>query len=135
MSYDETTKGVISMSFTFTRIDHVQLAAPRGSEDQARAFFVGVLGLTEIEKPATLNKKGGAWFQLANYQIHIGIEEPFLPARKAHPAFEIENLEGFKDHLSKHQIEFKEDDELPGADRIYLEDPFGNRMEILEWQQ
>ncbi len=121
------------MSFTFKKIDHVQLAAPKGTEQQARAFFGGILGLVEVEKPENLRKKGGVWFQLGNYQIHIGIEEPFTPAKKAHPAFEIENLEELKAHLTNQHVHFIEDYELPGANRIYLDDPFGNRMEILEW--
>lgn len=121
------------MAFKFKAIDHVQLAAPKGSEEQARWFFGEVLGFEEIEKPAELKKRGGAWFQYGNCQIHIGIEEPFVPARKAHPAFEIENIEGLKEHLSSSGIEYIEDDKLPGTNRIYVHDPFGNRIELLEW--
>lgn len=122
------------MEFKFKAIDHVQLAAPKGSENQARRFFGEVLGFAEIEKPAELKKRGGAWFQYGNCQIHIGIEESFIPARKAHPAFEIENIEALKQHLSSSGIDFNEDDMLPGANRIYVNDPFGNRIELLEWQ-
>ncbi|RSD23284.1 VOC family protein [Mesobacillus subterraneus] len=121
------------MVFTFKAIDHVQLAAPTGSEDAARRFFGDILGFEEIEKPAELKKRGGAWFRYGNCQIHIGIEEPFVPARKAHPAFEIANIEGLKQHLTASGVQFVEDDKLPGANRIYLEDPFGNRIELLEW--
>ncbi len=75
------------MGFALKGIDHVQLAAPKGSEEAARSFFAGILGMTEIEKPEKLRKRGGVWFQFGSSQLHIGIEEPFVPARKAHPAF------------------------------------------------
>lgn len=121
------------MSFAFKSIDHVQLAAPKGSETIARKFFSEILGLQEVEKPGILGKRGGVWFQFGTYQIHIGIEEPFAPAKKAHPAFQVENLEALKIHLAKNGINFIVDTDLPGANRIYMNDPFGNRMEILEW--
>lgn len=121
------------MGFKFKAIDHIQLAAPKGSEGEARRFFVGILGFEEVEKPAELKKRGGAWFQFGNCQIHVGIEEPFVPARKAHPAFEIENIEGLKKHLISSKVDYTEDDKLPGASRIYVHDPFGNRLELLEW--
>ncbi|MBA2174216.1 VOC family protein [Halobacillus locisalis] len=122
------------MTYQFEAIDHIQLAAPKGSEEEARAFFTGVLGLEEIEKPALLRKRGGVWFRFGHYQIHIGIEEPFTPAKKAHPAFRIKDLEALKGHLRDKEYAFIEDDNLPGANRIYVYDPFGNRMEMLEWQ-
>ena len=121
------------MSFTFKKIDHIQLAAPRECEEEARRFFTGILGLPEIEKPPLLKKKGGVWFTLGSYQIHIGVEEKFSPAKKAHPAFAVENLEALKEHLSEQGVSFVVDAELPGANRIYIHDPFGNRIEILEW--
>ncbi|MCK1997113.1 VOC family protein [Psychrobacillus psychrodurans] len=121
------------MSFAFKSINHVQLAAPKGSEDIAKRFFGEILGFQEVEKPEVLKKRGGVWFQFGNYQIHIGIEEPFAPAKKAHPAFQVENLEALKTHLMKHEVNFIVDTDLPGANRIYVSDPFGNRIEILEW--
>ncbi|SEN77185.1 Catechol 2,3-dioxygenase [Paenisporosarcina quisquiliarum] len=121
------------MSFAFKSIDHVQLAAPKGSEIIAKHFFGEILGFHEVEKPEVLKKRGGVWFQFGNYQIHIGIEEPFAPAKKAHPAFQVENLEALKTHLMKHEVNFIVDTDLPGANRIYVNDPFGNRIEILEW--
>ncbi|WP_342599764.1 VOC family protein [Psychrobacillus sp. FSL H8-0483] len=121
------------MSFAFKSIDHVQLAAPKGSEKIARRFFGEILGLQEIEKPENLRKRGGVWFSFASYQVHIGIEDPFAPAKKAHPAFEIQNLEALKIHLTKNEVSFIVDTDLPGANRIYVHDPFGNRIEILEW--
>ncbi|MGG4267107.1 VOC family protein [Peribacillus simplex] len=121
------------MPFIFKSIDHIQLAAPKGSEDTARNFFKNILGFDEVEKPEELKKRGGVWFEFGNYQIHIGIEEPFYPAKKAHPAFEIENIEELKKHLITNGIEVIEDDKRPGAKRFYISDPFGNRMELLEW--
>ena len=121
------------MPFIFKSIDHIQLAAPKGSEDTARKFFKNILGFEEVEKPEELKKRGGVWFEFGNYQIHIGIEEPFYPAKKAHPAFEIENIEELKKHLVTNGIDVMEDDKLPGAKRFYISDPFGNRMELLEW--
>ncbi|SNT58243.1 Catechol 2,3-dioxygenase [Bacillus sp. OK838] len=121
------------MPFIFKSIDHIQLAAPKGSEDTARKFFKNILGFEEVEKPEELKKRGGVWFEFGNYQIHIGIEEPFYPAKKAHPAFEIENIEELRKHLITNGIDVMDDDKLPGAKRFYISDPFGNRMELLEW--
>ncbi|RPF50667.1 glyoxalase [Aquisalibacillus elongatus] len=121
------------MGFTFKQIDHVQLAAPRGTEDQARAFFIEGLGFEEVEKPEALKKNGGVWFERGDIQIHIGIEDPFNPARKAHPALEINGLQELMHHLDQQDIAYQADDKLPGANRIYVNDPFGNRIEILEW--
>ncbi|MFL0475681.1 VOC family protein [Priestia aryabhattai] len=122
------------MSFTFKAIDHIQLAAPKGSEEEARNFFIKVLGFKELEKPENLKKRGGVWFGFANYQVHIGIENPFSPAKKAHPAFQVENIHLLKDHLRNNNIHYIEDDNLPGAERFYMDDPFGNRLEFLEWK-
>ncbi|WP_174734622.1 VOC family protein [Mesobacillus harenae] len=121
------------MTYHFNKIDHVQLAAPKGGEEQARHFFREILGFIEVEKPEELKKQGGAWFQAGSCQIHIGIEEPFLPAQKAHPALEIYGIAQLKTHLTSHNIEYIEDGRLPGANRIYVNDPFGNRIEIMEW--
>ena len=121
------------MSFRFKSIDHIQLAAPKGSEEIARKFFKDILDFEEVEKPETLKKNGGVWFASGNIQVHIGIEEPFSPSKKAHPAFEIDNIEELKIHFSKNQVEYLEDELLPGANRIYIFDPFGNRIELLEW--
>lgn len=128
-----TVQGGFTMSFVFKSIAHIQLAAPKNSETEAKRFFGDILEFREIEKPELLKKRGGVWFEFAHYQIHIGIEEPFAPAKKAHPAFEVENIEALKTHLSKNEVSFIIDKDLPGANRIYVNDPFGNRIEILEW--
>ncbi|MDN3015212.1 VOC family protein [Paenibacillus sp. BSR1-1] len=121
------------MSFTIKKIDHVQLAGPKGCEEAAREFFGEILGLTEVEKPEELKKRGGVWFEFGTFQIHIGVEEPFAPAKKAHPAFVVENIEDLKARLQGKQVDFTSDDNLPGASRIHVHDPFGNRIEFLEW--
>ncbi|ALM27428.1 MULTISPECIES: VOC family protein [Bacillus] len=116
----------------FLGIDHVQLAAPKGSEEKARLFFGEILGMEEIPKPVHLAKRGGVWFQCGNQQLHIGIEDQFQAAKKAHPAFQVKKLSNVKETLMKHHILIKEDQPLDGAIRFYVDDPFGNRIEFLE---
>lgn len=115
------------------RIDHIQLAAPVGSEDQAREFFQGILALEEVEKPEELQKNGGVWFSNGHVDIHVGVEKTFVPAKKAHPAFEVNQIEEFSSFLQEKGLEIQVDHKLPGAKRFYLHDPFGNRLEFLEW--
>ncbi|MFP5113216.1 VOC family protein [Bacillaceae bacterium C204] len=121
------------MAFAIKKIDHIQLAAPKDCEVAAREFFSDILGLVEVEKPVELKKRGGVWFEFGTFQLHIGVEEPFSPAKKAHPAFVVENIEELKGHLLAKGVTFTEDDLLPGASRIHIHDPFGNRLELLEW--
>lgn len=121
------------MRFTFKKIDHILIAAPKGSEEAARQFFTKILSFKEVEKPDSLKRRGGVWFANENIQIHIGIEEPFIPAKKAHPAFEVENIENLKQHLLTQGITVQDDENLPGAKRFFIFDPFGNRIEFLEW--
>ena len=110
------------------RIDHVQLAAPPGCEAEARAFYGGVLGLEEIEKPEQLRARGGVWFRLGGgQQLHVGVDEAFAPARKAHPAFAVDELDALAARLG----DVTWDDALPGVRRFYASDPFGNRLEFL----
>ena len=123
----------IRVTFTFKTIDHIQLAAPKGSEETARKFFKDILGLHEVEKPELLKENGGVWFSYGNCHIHIGIEDPFLPAKKAHPAFEVNNCEELKKHLIANGIDVTEDNRIPNAKRFHFSDPFGNRIEIIEW--
>ena len=112
----------------------MQLAAPRGCEPEARRFFGQLLGLDEVEKPESLRARGGVWFRLnAEQQLHIGVEEPFQPARKAHPAFEIgiDELDRLAETLTRAGEKVEWDDSLPGARRFYTADPWGNRIELL----
>jgi catechol 2,3-dioxygenase-like lactoylglutathione lyase family enzyme len=113
-------------------IDHVQLAAPPGCEQQARWFFGEVLGMHELEKPEELARRGGCWFQCGNQQLHIGVEQDFRPALKAHPAFRVKYLILIKTSLSSYKIPFREDNADPEVKRIFVEDPWGNRLEFLE---
>lgn len=114
-------------------IDHVQLAAPQGCEDEARRFFGGVLGLAEIEKPSSLAGRGGAWFVAGEQQIHVGVEEKFVPASKAHPALLVEptRLEDMAMRLAQDGAPVTWDEELAPLQRFYTADPWGNRIELI----
>ncbi|MEU6820574.1 VOC family protein [Streptomyces atriruber] len=113
-------------------IDHVQLAAPPGSETQLRAYYVDVLGMTETPKPAVLAARGGCWFEAGGVRLHLGIENDFRPARKAHPGLRVRDIEAYADRLDAHDAEVTWDENLPGHRRFYSEDPVGNRLEFLE---
>ena len=114
-------------------IDHVQLAMPAGEEEKARAFYVELLGFIEIPKPVQLAKRGGAWFQSGSVQLHLGVETDFRPARKAHPAFLVDDLDVLiaKVETSGYQIEPSQPP-LEGYKRVHVFDPFGNRIELME---
>lgn len=120
------------MEFSILQIDHVQVAAPAGKEEAAREFYAGILGMLEIEKPEPLKERGGAWFKFGEQQLHVGVEEPFSPAKKAHPAFRVSGYDELIDYLATTDIEVKEDDSIPGVDRFFVFDPFGNRLEFLK---
>ena len=113
-------------------LDHVQLAMPAGQEARARQFYSGVLGLAEVPKPANLAKRGGAWFEGGTLRVHLGVEVDFHPARKAHPAFLVQHLDLLVQHLQRAGIAVLTDEPLEGYNRIYVSDPFGNRIELLE---
>lgn len=114
-------------------LDHVQVAAPRGCEAKARWFFGELLGLVEVEKPYTLRARGGVWFQAGPQQLHVGVEEAFAPARKAHPALRVQPqaLDGLASRLKEAGAKVLWDDALDGVRRFYSEDPWGNRIELL----
>ena len=114
-----------------TGIDHVQLAAPAGCEPAARDFFGATLGLEELEKPDELKERGGVWFRCGDQQIHIGVEEEFSPALKAHPAFHVAGYDALLERLRDAGLELVEDDAIPGVRRSFVDDPFGNRIELL----
>ncbi|MDQ0416689.1 catechol 2,3-dioxygenase-like lactoylglutathione lyase family enzyme [Croceifilum oryzae] len=120
------------MTFQFQGLDHIQLAAPAYSEEKARAFFGNILGMNEIPKPDNLKKRGGVWFAVGTQQLHIGIQKDFSPALKAHPAFQVKNLDGLREQLIHNEIVVIDDEPLEGANRFYVQDPFGNRIEFLE---
>lgn len=123
------------MGHSFYGIDHVQLAGPAGCEEEARRFFGDMLGLEEMEKPEALKRNGGVWFRCGAHQVHIGIDKNFVPAKKAHPAIHVRNLAALKEKLVSDGISIRDDDLLPVADRFYVDDPFGNRIEFLEWKE
>ena len=113
-------------------LHHVQLAMPVGQEDQARAFYGKLLGFREVAKPAELAARGGVWFENEMVRVHLGVEKTFQPARKAHPAFQVAGLEGLRSILSGANVDITPDSALPGYNRFYAQDPFGNRLEFLE---
>ena len=130
------------------RLHHVQLAIPKGGEPDARAFFGEVLGLVEIDKPPALAARGGCWFRspgnpptdggggtatvAGGLELHLGVEEPFQPARKAHPGILVEDLDEVVHRLTEAGYEAEPDELFPGYRRVYSFDPFGNRLEFLE---
>jgi hypothetical protein len=118
--------------FDFTAVDHVQLAIPAGGEDECRAFWGDVLGLPELPKPAILAARGGCWFDGPGFQIHLGVEPDFRPARKAHPGFRIRGIRALADRLAAAGYPVTWSDEVPGQDRFHSADPFGNRLEFVE---
>lgn len=113
-------------------IHHVQLAMPAGQEDRARAFYTGVLGLAEQPKPPLLAARGGAWFAAGPVQIHLGVEADFRPARKAHPALLVDDIDVFVQACQAAGLSVKSDDDLPRFRHCYVDDPFGNRLEFLQ---
>lgn len=113
-------------------IDHVQLAMPPGGEERARAFYSEAFGIPEVPKPRELAKRGGCWFERGELKIHLGVEAGFRPARKAHPALRVSDLPGLIWKLKSLGYAVKEDEPLEGHHRVYVDDPFGNRIELLE---
>lgn len=116
----------------FGGLHHMQLAMPRGEEEAARGFFVGILGLTEIDKPPVLAARGGAWFRGGGLELHLGVEDDFRPARKGHPGVLVTDLDEVVRRLREAGQDVTWDGDFPGFRRVYAHDPFGNRLEFLE---
>jgi catechol 2,3-dioxygenase-like lactoylglutathione lyase family enzyme len=114
------------------RLDHVLLAMPTGRESEARQFYQGLLGIPEAAKPVDLAARGGCWFEDGELKVHLGVEKNFAPARKAHPAFLVEDLTALTATLVKAGVPISHDEPLQGYDRIFVHDPFGNRIELIE---
>jgi catechol 2,3-dioxygenase-like lactoylglutathione lyase family enzyme len=114
------------------RIDHVLLAMPAGREDDARAFYHEILGIPEVVKPPQLAARGGCWFEAGELKVHLGVEQDFAPARKAHPAFIVDDLQALMSNLKQAGYKLVEDAALQGYDRIFVDDPFGNRIELMQ---
>ena len=113
-------------------LHHIQLAMPEDGEDEAREFYAGILALTEVEKPEVLRMRGGLWFEGRDIRIHLGTERPFVAAKKAHPALQVASLHDAVSVMQAHGIVCRVDIDLPGLRRVYVSDPFGNRIELLE---
>ncbi len=119
------------MKINFKRLDHVQVCIPRGAEGAARAFYGGLLGLEEVEKPEAIRKNGGMWYNVADVQLHVGVEDAVAPSKR-HPAFEVENVEGVRAFLEQNGVRTRDEPAIPGVRRFSFFDPFGNRVELME---
>lgn len=114
-------------------LHHVQITIPKGSENQGKDFYCGVLGLKEIEKPDSLKGRGGFWLQLGHQEIHVGTEDDFdRLSTKAHIAYQVEDIDYWKKKLAEHQIEIEDSVPIPYYERFEFRDPFGNRVEIIQ---
>lgn len=117
---------------TIERLHHAQISIPVGAEDQARAFYCGVLGLTEIDKPEPLRGRGGLWLQLGELQLHLGVEDGVdRAATRAHLAYEVDDIAAWRALLSQQGISLLDSIPIPGYDRFEFRDPFGNRVELI----
>lgn len=113
-------------------MDHVQLAMPEGGEDAATSFYEGLLGIPRVPKPAHLASRGGCWFERRDLKVHLGVDPAFRPATKAHPAFIVDDVRTLTASIAAAGHRVVEDQPLDGYDRIYVDDPFGNRIELME---
>lgn len=120
------------MSVRITALDHVQLAMPRDGEMQAEGFYRDLLGFVVVPKPEPLARRGGRWFAAGTVQVHLGVEDDFRAARKAHPALRVSGLDELAARFDAIGAAWRWDTELTGARRIYVDDPFGNRIELIE---
>jgi catechol 2,3-dioxygenase-like lactoylglutathione lyase family enzyme len=111
-------------------IDHVQLAAPPGREDEARAFYGELLGMPELPKPEPIRARGGCWFAAGSQELHVGVENPFAPARKAHPGLVASDLDAIRARFQAAGLQYEDDAKIEGVDRLFVHDPFGNRLEL-----
>lgn len=114
------------------RIDHILIAMPAGRENEARAFYQDMLGLAEITKPPHLAARGGCWFENGAVTLHLGVDKNFVAARKAHPAFIVDSLGALETKLKQAGYKVSEDEPIEGCDRRHVDDPFGNRIELIE---
>jgi catechol 2,3-dioxygenase-like lactoylglutathione lyase family enzyme len=112
-------------------LHHVQVAMPAGQEEIAERFYSGVLGFERVEKPEALRARGGCWFRSGAAECHLGVEADFRPARKAHPAFLVDDLAAIRARLERARVEVVPDDRVEGHERFYVHDPFGNRLELI----
>jgi hypothetical protein len=113
------------------RLDHLQIAMPPGREEEARDFYACLLGLAEKPKPPMLAARGGCWFENGAVTVHLGVDRNFVPARKAHPAFVVDDLADLVGRLERAGYRIVDDEPLDGYERRFVDDPFGNRIELL----
>jgi catechol 2,3-dioxygenase-like lactoylglutathione lyase family enzyme len=113
-------------------LDHVQLAMPVGREAEAEAFYCDVLGFAVLPKPEPLASRGGRWFASGSVQVHLGVESDFRPARKAHPALIVDDFDDLIGRLDALGASWRWDEDQPGTRRLYVDDPFGNRVELID---
>jgi hypothetical protein len=118
--------------FELVDIDHVQLAMPVGRETDAERFYAGLLGLERIPKPPALAVRGGCWFKRGAVQLHLGTEADFRPAKKAHPALLVKGYDALLERLRATGVEVRPSDEIPEVRRCHVDDPFGNRIELID---
>jgi catechol 2,3-dioxygenase-like lactoylglutathione lyase family enzyme len=114
------------------RLEHVQLAMPAGHEADAVEFYEGLLGIPQVPKPAHLAARGGCWFEHGDVKVHLGVEDHFRPARKAHPALLVRDVRSLAAVIAAAGFRVIDDEPLDGYDRIYVDDPFGNRIELMQ---
>lgn len=119
------------MTGRITRIDHVQLAMPAGREDEADAFYRDLLGFDVLTKPALLAARDGRWYAVSDVQVHLGVDADFRPAKKAHPALVVEAIDELATRLEHSGIALRWEDDQPGLRHCYVDDPFGNRIELI----
>ncbi len=119
------------MGFEIVRLDHVQLAMPPGREDEAEAFYSGVLGLERVPKPPPLAARGGCWFVRGDVALHLGVEQDFRPALKAHPALVVDDLASLAEACATAGVKLRPNPDRPEGQGAYLDDPFGNRIEVM----
>jgi catechol 2,3-dioxygenase-like lactoylglutathione lyase family enzyme len=119
------------MPFKVVALDHVQLAMPSGREAEAERFYC-LLGFERVPKPPSLAVRGGCWFRAGSVQLHLGVEQDFRAAKKAHPALVVAGLDDLCAALEAAGVMVRPDEELPGIRRCYVDDPFGNRIELIQ---
>jgi catechol 2,3-dioxygenase-like lactoylglutathione lyase family enzyme len=117
-----------------TAIDHVQLSMPAGQEARAKEFYADILGLKQVPKPEALAQRGGVWFENESVKVHLGVENEFRPARKAHPAFIVEGMRELIAVLKSNGYPVTVAESMAGIERVHVADPFGNRIELMEIQ-
>jgi catechol 2,3-dioxygenase-like lactoylglutathione lyase family enzyme len=118
--------------YRFDGLHHTQLAMPAGAEPEVRAFYAGILGMTELDKPPVLAARGGCWFRSGALELHLGVERDFSPARKAHPGILVSDIDALAARLTASGADVEWDDNFPGHRRFYAHDPLGNRLEFLQ---